>query len=146
MQALTPKQQQFVEEYVLDHNGAGAAVRAGYSPRSAKEIAAELLTKPHLRAAIRAQEALAAQELGATRQKVLDGLLEAVAEARRKCEPMAMITAWREIAKISGYYAPDRVQVAVSSGGADAVSGLETMSDAELTALLVNQAAVVGGG
>ena len=35
-QALTPKQQRFVEEYLVDLNGAQAAVRAGYSVHTAK--------------------------------------------------------------------------------------------------------------
>lgn len=49
---LTPKQQRFVDEYLIDLNGAQAAIRAGYSADSAKEIAAENLTKPHIAEAI----------------------------------------------------------------------------------------------
>ena len=51
-QALTPKQQRFVEEYLVDLNGAQAAVRAGYSVHTAKQIATENLAKPYLQAAI----------------------------------------------------------------------------------------------
>jgi phage terminase small subunit len=57
--ALTAKQTCFVEEYLVDFNGTQAAIRAGYSARSAKEIASENLTKPHLLAALaEAQKAL----------------------------------------------------------------------------------------
>lgn len=42
---LTPKQQRFVEEYLIDLNGTQAARRAGYSPRTANEQAAGLLAK-----------------------------------------------------------------------------------------------------
>jgi phage terminase small subunit len=49
---LTPKQQAFVDEYLVDLNGAQAAIRAGYSEKAAKEIAAENLTKPNVKAAI----------------------------------------------------------------------------------------------
>ena len=52
---LTPKQQRFVEEYLVDSNGAAAAVRAGYSPKSAKVIACKLLTKAHVRTALEEQ-------------------------------------------------------------------------------------------
>ena len=45
---LTPKQQRFVEEYMIDLNATQAAIRAGYSSRRAKEIGYENLTKPHL--------------------------------------------------------------------------------------------------
>jgi len=45
---LTPKQEAFCREYILDFNGAQAAIRAGYSARTAKEQAARLLTKVHV--------------------------------------------------------------------------------------------------
>lgn len=49
---LTPKEALFVTEYLVDKNGAGAAARAGYSERSAKETAYKLLQRPHIKAAI----------------------------------------------------------------------------------------------
>lgn len=49
---MTPKQKRFVEEYLIDLNATQAAIRAGYSPKTAKEIGAENLTKPNLRAYI----------------------------------------------------------------------------------------------
>ena len=33
---LTPKQTRFIDEYLVDRNGAQAAIRAGYSARSAR--------------------------------------------------------------------------------------------------------------
>lgn len=45
-----PKQALFVQEYLKDFNATQAAVRAGYSHRSARSIANELLTKPDIRA------------------------------------------------------------------------------------------------
>lgn len=146
MQPLTPKQQRFAREYVLDHNGAGAAVRAGYARRSAKEIATELLTKPHVQTAVAAQEALVAAEMGVTRQKVIRELQEAVDEARRIGDPMAMIAAWREIARICGLYAPERVTVGIEADPSTAAElrRMETLSDAELAVLAAGQSGVVG--
>ncbi len=43
---LYPKQKRFAEEYVLDLNGTNAAIRAGYSKRTAEQIAYQLLQKP----------------------------------------------------------------------------------------------------
>ena len=40
---LTLKQQNFIREYLVDHNGKQAAIRAGYSPRSAEVTASKLL-------------------------------------------------------------------------------------------------------
>ncbi len=45
---LTEKQKSFIREYLKDLNGTKAAIRAGYAKRSAKEIAYENLTKPHI--------------------------------------------------------------------------------------------------
>lgn len=49
---LTPKQQRFVEEYLIDLNGTRAAIRAGYSQKTAFIIAYENLNKPYIVAAI----------------------------------------------------------------------------------------------
>lgn len=50
--ALTDKQARFVEEYLLDLNISQAALRAGYSAKTAYRIGAELLQKTHIREAI----------------------------------------------------------------------------------------------
>lgn len=49
---LTDKQQRFVEEYLIDLNATQAAIRAGYSEKTAKEIGCENLTKPNISEAI----------------------------------------------------------------------------------------------
>jgi phage terminase small subunit len=51
---LTPKQEQFVSEYLIDLNATQAAVRAGFSERNASRIATQLLGKSHVGAAIAA--------------------------------------------------------------------------------------------
>ena len=52
MSELTPKQQRFVEEYLVDLNATRAAIRAGYSPKTARQQGYENLTKPYIEAAI----------------------------------------------------------------------------------------------
>ena len=49
---LTPKQLRFVEEYLAGSNGAQAAIRAGYSAKTARAIASENLKKPAIRAVL----------------------------------------------------------------------------------------------
>ena len=49
---LTAKQKRFIDEYLLDLNATQAAIRAGYSEKTAKEIGYENLTKPHILTAI----------------------------------------------------------------------------------------------
>ena len=48
MAKLTPKQQRFVEEYLIDLNGAGAMRRAGYTSKNPDVDAAGLLVKPSI--------------------------------------------------------------------------------------------------
>jgi phage terminase small subunit len=50
--ALTMKQRLFVAEYLRDLNATAAAVRAGYSRRTARQMGAENLTKPDIAQAI----------------------------------------------------------------------------------------------
>ena len=52
MSDLTPKQQRFVEEYLIDLNATQAAVRAGYSPKTAKQQGQRLLTNVDVQAAV----------------------------------------------------------------------------------------------
>jgi phage terminase small subunit len=58
--SLTPKQQRFIQEYAVDLNGTQAAIRAGYSPKTARSIASETLQRPAVKAAT--QKALRANE------------------------------------------------------------------------------------
>lgn len=55
--ALTPKQQRFVEEYLVDLNATQAAIRAGYKANAARQAGCENLTKPDIAAAIEARRA-----------------------------------------------------------------------------------------
>lgn len=45
---LTPKQAKFIDEYLIDLNATQAAIRAGYSKKTAKVIGYENLTKPYI--------------------------------------------------------------------------------------------------
>lgn len=56
---LTPKQERFADEFMLDHCGAAAAVRAGYAPGSAKVTACRLLTRTNVKDALRDRQARA---------------------------------------------------------------------------------------
>lgn len=49
MAKLTAKQQRFCDEYLVDLNATQAAIRAGYSPKTANVIGAENLSKPNLK-------------------------------------------------------------------------------------------------
>ncbi len=58
--ALRPKQRMFIAEYLIDLNATQAAIRAGYSKRTAHVIGPENLEKPVIQVALR--EAINKQE------------------------------------------------------------------------------------
>jgi len=60
-----------VREYLLDLNGAAAAIRAGYSPNTASSIASEVLALPKVAAAVERGKAQRAERLNITQDKVL---------------------------------------------------------------------------
>jgi hypothetical protein len=51
-EGLTPKQERFVQEYLVDLNATQAAIRAGYSPKTAEQQGYQLLQKTSVSAAI----------------------------------------------------------------------------------------------
>ncbi len=73
---LTPKQQRFVEEYLVDLNGTQAAIRAGYSEKRASETAYQLLQKPSVRDAIAAGKADRSEKTAIDAAYVLQRLVE----------------------------------------------------------------------
>jgi phage terminase small subunit len=70
----------FVSEYLIDLNGRQAAIRAGYSPDTARQIASELLAKPEIQKAVDAKQAELLKGLGVTTELVLSRL-QAIATA-----------------------------------------------------------------
>lgn len=71
---MTPKQQRFVEEYLVDLNATEAAKRAGYSERTAYSIGQENLNKPEIAEAIEAAQQQRAERTEVTADRVLDEL------------------------------------------------------------------------
>ena len=68
---FTPKQKRFVEEYLIDLNATQAAIRAGYSPETAREIGAENLTKPNISAAIAKAMAERSKRTGVNQDRIV---------------------------------------------------------------------------
>ena len=76
MANLTPKQQRFVEEYLIDLNATQAAIRTGYSEKTAKEIGSENLTKPNIAKAIEEAQNKRAEQTQIDAAYVLKRLVE----------------------------------------------------------------------
>ena len=78
---LTPKQQRFVDEYLIDLNATQAAIRAGYSKNSARQIGQENLSKPVIAAAV----AKAKQERSEAIKIDAEWVLRQAVELHRRC-------------------------------------------------------------
>lgn len=68
---MTPKQERFVQEYLIDLNKTQAAIRAGYSEKMAYSIGEENTRKPEIAAAIQAAMDKRAQRTAVTADRVL---------------------------------------------------------------------------
>lgn len=71
MPKLTPKQEAFVREYLVDLNATQAAIRAGYSQKTANEQASRLLANVSIQEAVAAGRSARAQKLEVTAEQVL---------------------------------------------------------------------------
>ncbi|MGE0349824.1 terminase small subunit [Hydrogenophaga sp.] len=83
MNPLTPKQQRFVQEYLVDLNATQAAVRAGYSPKTAEQQGSRLLGNAKVAAAVAAGRKRLAAKLDLTAEKVLADIERIANKAER---------------------------------------------------------------
>lgn len=71
MAKMTPKQKLFCDEYLIDLNATQAAIRSGYSKKTARKIGQENLTKPVIKQYIAQRMAEKESELIADQDEVL---------------------------------------------------------------------------
>jgi len=71
---ITEKQKRFVAEYLVDLNATQAAIRAGYSPKTANEQGARLLTKVSVQEHLQKQQAKLRNKLEITQERVIEEL------------------------------------------------------------------------
>jgi len=118
--ALTPKQAQFVAEYLIDLNATQAAVRAGYSNKTAAEQASRLLINVNVAEAI--ESAMKAREVRTeiTQDRVLQELARIAFFDLRKL--------YREDGSLKAMHELDDDAAAVLSG----VDVVETKGNAEI--------------
>lgn len=74
MQELTGQQKLFVREYMIDLNATQAAIRAGYSAKTAESMGNKLMQKPHIKAAIQKQMDKRSRKTDITAERVLQEL------------------------------------------------------------------------
>lgn len=121
--ALNPKQEKFIEEYLVDFNGTQAAIRAGYSRKTAASQASDLLKLPHVSEALararkeqKANSTQRAETNELTRQWVLDSLranaIDAIADSNERKDRTAANRALELLGKEIGMF-KDRSEIEV---------------------------------
>lgn len=88
IETLTDKQRMFVKEYLVDLNASAAALRAGYSKKTAGAIGYENLKKPQIQAAIQIEIKEREKRTEITADYVLDTIKETVERCRQKVSPV----------------------------------------------------------
>ena len=76
--SLNDKQRRFVAEYLKDQNGTQAAIRAGYSKKTAQVQSSDLLSKPMVREAINEKLEKVEEDALVTVQYIIGGLRKIV--------------------------------------------------------------------
>lgn len=71
MWVLNEKQKAFAREYILDKNATQAAIRAGYSPKTAGQAAHKLLKKAEIQQFVAEKVSKAAEKLDASGERVI---------------------------------------------------------------------------
>ena len=101
MAKLTKKQDAFVKEYLLNgFNATQAAITAGYSEHTAKDIGCENLAKPNIKAAIELHQAKANQSFIKSKEDKLQILEEVMKACKFKDDEKGMLNANAVIAAI----------------------------------------------
>lgn len=89
MGKLTAKQEMFCKEYLVDLNATQAAIRAGYSEKTARVIGGENLLKPAISSYIQTLMAERSESTGITAEWVLNGIKDLTVTLLASEEPKA---------------------------------------------------------
>ena len=115
MNKLTAKQKRFIEEYLIDLNATQAAIRAGYSEKTADVIGSENLVKPNIKAEVERLQAETSQRLQVTKESLINDLIM----IKDLCLTNPRVThnsikAIEVIAKMLGLNAPEKQDVTLN--------------------------------
>ena len=107
MSNLTDKQKRFCKEYLIDLNATQAAIRAGYSEKTANSIASENLAKPDIQNFIKELQNNKSSDLNITFEDVVSQMYDIAKKGKRDSDK---IKALEQTAKLLGFYEKDNNQ------------------------------------
>jgi phage terminase small subunit len=107
---LSEKQTRFVQEYLVDQNGTKAAIRSGYSPKTADQQASRLLTKVKIKALLKEKTQAIATKTETDSEWVRRRLKEEADDVGLFATHAGRIRALELIGKINGVFEVDNRQ------------------------------------
>ena len=110
MSDLNDKQAAFVREYVVDKNGKQAAIRAGYSAKTAEAQASRLLSNAKVRAAVDAALKVVAEKTETEAEWIRRRLKEEATDFTESASQSARVRALELLGKINGIFEVDNRQ------------------------------------
>ena len=116
MANLTPKQQRFVEEYLIDLNATQSAIRAGYSEKTAEQQGYQLLQKTSVLKAIEEAKNQVSKRTELTVDMVVNGLLKEAQDYAEGSTQSARVSAWAHLGKHLGMF-KEKVEMTGANGG-----------------------------
>ena len=133
---LSARESAFVASFLASGNATASAIAANFSPKGASVAGNRMLRNVRVKKALQARQAADATRLSIRREDVLAGLLEAVNQAREQKNPMAMVSALRELGKMLGFYAPERKKVELNAKVLMDMDQYNQMTDQQLLEIL----------
>jgi hypothetical protein len=126
---LTPKQLDFIQLVVRDGLSATTAAR------QVGGDATNWMKMANVQRAMELEREAFAKDNQMTRKRVVDGFLEAIDIARLQGEPMVMVSGWREVGRMCGFYEPTRHKIELTVNGQVQLEKMHQMSNEELLRL-----------
>jgi phage terminase small subunit len=139
--ALTPKQQGFLNEYLIDGNATQACLRAGYrvTAANAGKVGPRLLADPRIQAAITARRSKAAKSQGLTVERIMHELEDLATAAKGSKQHSAAIRAYELLGKQLGMFvdkSEQRQEIHIIWEDAGPLQRLHQLRDARQAAAL----------
>lgn len=133
---LTSKERIFVEAVADGLSQRQAALRAGFSKAAdTPSFGNTVAIRAPVAAAIQERQLALREKFALKREDIVKGILSAIDDAKTLSDPATQIKGWSELAKMFGYYEPERKIVEISVEEATAKQQLATMSNEDLARL-----------
>ncbi len=104
MAELSPRRERFCQEYIKDLNGTQAAIRAGYSPKTARVKASQLLVVPEVQDRVAELKAGVADRNEISVDEIVANLRESRRLAHEHKQVSAAVQAEAYVAKVTGLW------------------------------------------